>query len=691
MMRGSRDSRGEFSVERRWFPILTFLLLPLLLTFVLYRATLTQPYFWDDVPHFDFATTRTFLQIWTDVRGLSYYRPATFTLYKILFELLPVGATTIPHVFILLVHMANGWLVGNLARHLLQGSEKSDETSWFLGLATSDVARLLGALLFVSYPFAALPISHFAAVMHPLVTMFTVGATLSALLYANSHKRRWLVTAIVLALLAPFIHESGVMAGSVAAAVLLISDWSRAWKNWKLLIVLPCTSAVFLLAWLTVPKTPNTFEWIGWGGVLASTTFFAQGPTFPLQPLSRLVMDRLSQLDMGIPLTVVGMPWWDLVVIWAIALTALLIAGLLLWRARRLRILVISLVWAFFVALPSIVVLPFPYVSVSQRLLYAGGPPAALLWATVCVSLGARARHSWARHAIALGAAALIAAVPVAYIQREMALHELALWPLERLAAIGREHPRERHLAVNPVNWVNYKQPLYALGQEGVSVSAEYVDFDQLVRLNAGTTAEFFAVTFPPIKAELANHYHSTIGEKVPWSAADPATRTPEYDQLWLTAYNDESITVQHIGSVRPGPSIAPEEYLSSFDDKVYLVGATLEVQERTVIATLNWKYLEDLPGTTIFRHVTDCAGNLLGQGDGYSVGRMLPFEGLTAGTEVNDVRYIPLNASSGDGCYALSVGLYLPDGMRVMARDPHGQPLPDGAVRLTTTLTPSH
>jgi hypothetical protein len=284
MIPGSRGSETRSSFNRRWFPTLTFLLLPLLLTFDLYWATLTQPYFWDDVPHFSFATTRTFRQIWTDVRGLSYYRPATFTLYKILFELLPVGATTMPHTFILLVHTANGWLVGNLTRRLLQGSKGADETLWLLKLTTSDVAGLLAALLFVSYPFAVLPVSHFAAVMHPLVTTFAVGATLSALLYANSHRKRWLVTAIMLTALAPFVHESGIMAGSVAAAVLLISDWSQAWKNWKLMIMLPCTSALFLLAWLTVPKTPNTFEWIGGGGVLASMTFFVQGPTYPLQP-----------------------------------------------------------------------------------------------------------------------------------------------------------------------------------------------------------------------------------------------------------------------------------------------------------------------------------------------------------------------------------------------------------------------
>ena len=72
--------------SRRGQNLLAWLLCSLL-TLALYWRTIPLPYFWDDVVHFDFATSRTFLQVWTNVTGLPYYRPVVFTLYKIFFEL----------------------------------------------------------------------------------------------------------------------------------------------------------------------------------------------------------------------------------------------------------------------------------------------------------------------------------------------------------------------------------------------------------------------------------------------------------------------------------------------------------------------------------------------------------------------------------------------------------------------------
>jgi hypothetical protein len=694
MVQQVMDSGRKRATDRHVVQDVLYVVLPLLLALFLYWPTLSQPYFWDDLPHFEFATTRTFLQIWTDVRGLSYYRPVIFTLYKIFFGLLPRGATTLPHTFLLLVHTANAWLVGCVARRLLKHTPPgTGEEAWFLGWTTPGMAGLLAALLFVSYPFAVLPVSHFAAAMHPLVTLFILSGILSALNFLSSGKIRWLVTAIILALVAPFTHESGIMAGPIAATMALLYDWSMARQNWKPLLLLACISGVFLPVWWLVPKTPNTFQWIGWGGILASTTFFAQGPTFPAQLLSRLLIDRLAQGQAGISPTVVGLPWWVLGTIWAVSFVALFFAGWVLWRAHRLRILAISLAWTFLAALPSIAVLPFPYVSVSQRLLYSGGPAAALLWATVCVSLAAHARPVWARSVGALALAALIAAVPILYIQREMALHELALRPLEQLAAIASHSPNERHLVVNPPNWVNYRQPWYALGQEGVSVSADYVDFNRLVWLNSGRQgrtyphdSQFVAATFPAIKAELPDHYYSTINEEVPWDETRFAAEAPGYDRVWLIVYADEAISTQEVGSVRLASSTSPKPYLASFEDRVYLLGATLDLQERAAIATLHWQALDRIEDVTIFSHLLDCHGHFLGQKDGFALGGMLPFDQLEPGSEVDDVRYIPTETSSDDGCYQLVVGLYLPDSTRITARGPDGQGLQDNEVSLTFT-----
>jgi hypothetical protein len=686
------DTRKERFASEHVVQDALYFVLPLLLTFFLYRPTLSQPYFWDDLPHFEFATTRTFLQIWIDVRGLSYYRPVIFTLYKVFFGLLPHGATTLPHVSLLLVHTLNACMVGYITRRLLKlTASGTSDGAWFLRWTAPGMAGLLAALLFASFPFSALPVSHFAAAMHPLVTLFILGAVLSTLSFLTSGRVRWLAAALILALLAPFTHESGIMAGPIASSVSLLCNWSLARRNWKALLLVACTSGIFLPVWWLVPKTPNSFDWIGWGGVLASTTFFAQGPTFPAQPLSRLLMDRLTLSQPGTLPTVVGLPWWVLGTIWGVSLIAIFFAGWVLWRAQRLRILGISLAWTFLAALPSVAVLPFPYISVSQRLLYSAGPAGALLWATVCVSLAARVRRVGARSVTALILLALIAAVPVLYIQREMALHKLALRPLEQLAVVATQHPNERHLVINPPNWVNYRQPWYPLGQEGVSVSADYVNFDQLVWLNSSRRgdagpddAKFVAATFPAIKAELPGHYYSTINEEVPWDEARFAVEAPSYDHVWLTGYADEAISTQEVGSARPVEGTSPKPYLASFEGKVLLLGANLELQDDAAIATLQWQSLDRIEDATVFSHLLDCNGHLLGQKDGYPLGGMLPLDQLEQGREVEDVRILPIKTASDDGCYRLVIGLYLPDGTRIRAQGPDGLGLQDSAASLT-------
>lgn len=668
--------------ENAWQLLL--LLCPLFLTFLLYWPTLSQPYFWDDVPHFDFATTRTFLQLWTDVRGLSYYRPLTFSLYKILFEVLPPGKTTLPHMILLFVHTGNAWLVGNVLRRMMQPRGETDSACWIPGLTASQAAGLLASLLFVIYPFAVLPASHFAAFMHPLVTFFTLGTTLSALLFVTTNGRLWFPVAAGLALLAPFVHESGVMAGAVAAMVVAFNDWTLARRNWRLLVLLPCASIAFLPVWCWVPKTPNTFEWTGWGGILASMLFFIQGPTFPLQPLSRTVMEYLAEAKPDVGLTIVGLPLRDLVTIGSISLVAMILATPVLWQARRLRVLVIALAWTALAALPSILVLPFPYVSVSQRLLYSAGPASAMLWAAVCVSLATRARHPATRAAAVTGLAIAIAAVPVLYLRREMVLHETALRPLEQMAALARQHPDEQHLVVNAVNWINYKQPWYALGHEGVSVSAVYVDFEGLVQINSGSQARFATATYPAIKTELPRHYYSTIHEEAPWDAVTFAAEAPGFDRIWLTVYDDHAVQVVEAGSVSLEPCTSIPKYRADFDGKARLLDATLDIQDQSAILELRWHYFSDLRDFTVFRHLRNCAGQLVGQGDGRALAGMLPWDSLTPGTVLRDVRHIPLESISDDGCYIAQVGLYSADGQRVPVWGSDGVILSDSAVPVT-------
>jgi hypothetical protein len=664
-------------------------LLPLILALLLYGPEVDHPYFWDDVPHYDFVRARSYLEIWTNARELAYYRPLTFTLYKPLFEWLPPGATTLPHLLVVLIHAANGWLVGLLARRLLVGVQAgSGRGKWIGGVIGYEVGGLVAGLLFVAYPFAALPVAHLAAMMHPLVTMLTLGTVLAALEYTRPGHRRWLAVAVGLALMAPFAHEVGIMAGIIASTVLVLTGRGQIRRDWRLLVVLPSASALFMPIWLLVPRSPSATEWLGPGGILASLAFFVQGPSFPVQPLARLAINALSQAGTEIYPTVVGLPWWNLAAIWGVAIVILVPAVIMLRRAGHLFFLAIALAWAFLVALPAIVALPFPYISVSQRLLYAGGPPAALLWATLCIDLAEQASRPLSRSAIALGLTALLAAVPVAYVRREAALQERALHPLAQLVEVAREHAAERHLVVNTVNWLNYKQPWYPLGHEGISVSADYVDLGALIRLNSGNNTQFRAMTYPPIKAQLERYYYSTVGEENAWDQAALAGRVSRFDRVWLTTYSDTMLATEEAGSVGRSPGQTadqPEQYLAGFEGRVFLVEVQLGIRDRRAVAELNWQYMAAYGEATVFVHLLGCEGQLLAQDDGLPLGGMLAFDGLTPGTRIKDVRHLTLEAAGNqEECYRLHTGLYLPDGSRVMARKPDGSILTDQAVSLT-------
>jgi hypothetical protein len=645
----------------------------LLLALVLYAPMLALPFFWDDVPTSQFVAGHTYWQIWTDVYGLAYYRPLTFSLFKPFYDLLPPGSTLVPHLFLLLLHVANGWLVGLLTRRLLAQSSLAERWQGLAGLVAS--------LLFVSFPFAALPVSHFAALVYPLVTLLTLAAVLAAGQFVRLRRKGWLVLAMVLTFVAPFAHEAGVVTGLVVSLFLL---FGRRWSGrpgWGLLVVFPCLSASFLPVWLLIPRSSESVAWIGGQGVAASASFFLQGPSFPVQPLARLAIDGLARLGAGAQWTIAGLPWWVLAAVVAVAGVALGVAGLALRRARLSWILGLSLGWTLLMALPAIVALPFPYITVSQRLLYYTGPAAALLWAAAWVSIASGLDRVALRTAVSVALALLLLAPGVFYVRREMILHRLALRPLAQIAAAVRRYPDERYLVVNAVNWVNYRDPWYALGHEGVSVSAHYVDFGQLVRLNSGTNTRLRGVTFAPIKEDMADHYYSTIGEDKPWDEATLAARVSNFDRVWLTTYTDDEISVREVGGVQASGDGDPGAYVASFENCVFLVGAGVQVQGRQVVVTLDWRLAGELPGVTVFRHVYDCDGRLLGQGDGHALGGTLPFGSPAPGTVVHDVRYVALESMPAGGCYRLGVGLYRPDGTRIVARTPDGQTLANDEV----------
>ena len=183
---------------------------------------------------------------------------------------------------------------------------------------------------------------------------------------------------------------------------------------------------------------------------------------------------------------------------------------------------------------------------------------------------------------------------------------------------------------------------------------------------------------FPRPIAKTAELYlYESLGEQQSWTPDVFSRQVDQYDHVWLTTYSEASATTELVGNVTTdaGPLSAPRGYLASFEDKVYLLRADYEVQNKEMIVELDW-WLADLdlrPDATVFRNVFDCRGNVLGLGSGYPLGGMLLFSALPVGSKIHDIRHIPLDVLPDDNCYQVEVGFFHSDGTRMRAYAPDG------------------
>ncbi len=637
---------------------------PFILTFVLYRRILSLPLYWDDAPHYFFVVPNTFRQIWTNQTGYAYYRPLIFTFYKLAFGLFVPNFIFLLYGASLALHALNGLLVGLLAAFLVRDAQRvAGEHS---GLQVSPtLAGVFASLLFVIYPFSIYAVGNFAALMHPAVVCLTLLGMLAVSRFVRAPARRWLVVMLIAAAAAPFFHESGVMAGAIFVWAILCFDARLLRRYWWLPIALFLLSGVFVTAWWMVPKSGGARDWPDPKMVFDNATFFLQGLTFPVQPLATLLIERFK--------------WQDIAAIWLVGVPALAGLAVVFWHARLKRLYLLCVGWAALAILPSIFALQFWYIVTGPRLLYCVAPPAVLLWTLGCMAVIGYAHRTWMRVLLGAAAVLLMAAVPLYFIESKVRLYELSLAPIKQLAHLTSTSPRDRHLVINPPDWVAHIKDLYPLGRWGVSVMPDYVQLYQLMEINTGLPTSINNVQFPPVQEAMGTHHYQINGLVFDWSTL--ADLVSNYDHVWLTTYSDDQIAVEEAGTAKTGTPTVPSDYQASYEGQVFLLDSQYAVEGQEAVVTLDWKYLGPNPKATIFRHVFDCAGNVLGMGDGFLLDRMVQFSDLAPGAEVRDVRRIPLKTLSADGCYYLEVGLFREDGTRVQAVAPDGTAFANAAV----------
>jgi hypothetical protein len=187
-----------------------------------------------------------------------------------------------------------------------------------------------------------------------------------------------------------------------------------------------------------------------------------------------------------------------------------------------------------------------------------------------------------------------------------------------------------------------------------------------------------------------------------------PLDTPPGYYPLWVGMYdsaNGVRLTIsdaqgQHIGSevllthVRVGrpefdiPTISqPQE--ASLGGQVRLLGYDLFLEEARagdlVHLTLYWQCLKEMDiSYTVFVHILDAQGNMVGQWDSVPQSRKLPTTTWVPGEVVVDSYEVPVALEEAVGSCTVEVGMYDPNtGRRLPVVDGAGVPQEDDRVLL--------
>jgi len=663
----------------------SFLLFPLFL----YFPVLSLPFFWDDVANFQHLFGKTIVQVWMDSKGFPYYRPFTFTLWYAMQKIFGATNTVSYHALNIITLLALAWAVSKLAHKLTRDSL---------------VAFIAGALMGV-FPFAALVVPLVASLFHLLVTLFAVLACLAILEFESTQQWRWAIIAIMVSIVTPFVHESGVTVSALMAVCLFAAFLLRknaetlratslqkkfsaffafsAVKSFFIVLIAFIFNIIAFFIWRSIPKDQGSFEWVGWDSIGQSIIFFLEGLTFPIQFVSRWMMIQFGTKD-----------------VLAVAIVGIVGVVILWFMMRDWRWLLFGFAYCYVAASPSIIALNFSYITVSPRLMVYIAPAATILWAVAIVAaskqlttfikrpersaVGAQSRdantapldyvshttRNSARGASLIAAAItlLIIIVPIRHIQYEVQLHHVALDHLWTFVNAMKGDPKSKHLIVNEVNWIARPQLTYALGHEGVEVMPGYLNPQLMAWVHTQELYEVDGVTFELIKKDVPNLYYAPWGDHLDWEAM--AERTRKAERIWVVRYDENKIDFLELGRVAP----ANGEAIVSFADRIWLTSIKSEVKGDHLELRLSWR-VNAKSGEDIFAHALDCDGNVLGQTDGASLGGVYPIWLWQAGESIQEIRRVPLSSAS--SCYKVEIGLFDPKtGERTMAKDASGKRL---------------
>lgn len=641
----------RLSFAERWVGLVFWCLLLLI---VAYGRALWLPFFFDDYVHLPFVDEHSLLSMWQTAGDLAYFRPLPFSIWKVMFLVVGEHNAVLHRLLNFALHGSSGLMVAWLA------------SARTVAVPEKWVRRYFAAACFILFPFSYQAVPWNGALAQLLVTFLVLLACVSYGKGRQTGSRAWYMLSLAATLLAPFAHESGAMIGPLIGVYELTvnrEQWSL--KQWLLRVaVWTLPALLWLPVRLLVPGGPSST--ISPGNLetfVQNSFYFGQGWAYPLTWWGGWLRDTLA--------------WNDLTVIALLSLTALVPA--LLWPLKRgdHQATIFAIAWFGLTSLPAILFLRFDYVINGPRLLMLASVGIVLFWTQVVLAAlhpGNGLRFS--RVVLVVVLVLMVWGQNLLFIRERMVMHQLLgdLYVQVGEVTAANDAAATHTIVINLPSWLAAERAVYALGHEGVLFWPNYAFPELLVQLQTGRAAAFVPVRVDAIRTNMA-YFHGIAGRPPEWNelAQQPG-------RFYQVVYGDEQLRLQPVGAFVTAAAAAPP--LASFtagDVTLILTEVKAYQVDNQVDVMMAWQASGAVTeNVTVFVHLLNQAGQLIGQADGDFLAGTLPLTVWPPQQPLVDQREGVVEGAAA----FVAVGLYRrDDGQRLPAVDSDGTPWPDNAV----------
>lgn len=611
------------------------LLLSAVLTAALYGRAVYLPFFFDDLDHMPFVAATGLLDIWGSSGGFPYYRPLGATIWRVFYKVLNENNPLVLHAFNLILHIANGTLIGLIVAKF---SQKNERLRWAAPLAAS---------FFIVFPFSYQAVPWIGAAYHLLAASLILAAVYAVICRVDRPSNSYLVLGIGAAFLAPFAHENGVVLPLLLPLAAFLYRPSRFKITPASLAIWTAPTAAWLLIWLLVPKgRSDGFFPINFEAVWQNTVYFLQGLTFPTTIFTGRLVSQGG--------------WHDFTTTYLFAAVGILliIIGYRTAKKQLQRMMLFGLGWFVVSSLPAVFSLDFAYTLSSPRLLMIPSVGIATVWAGVICALWESSRYKTVVRSFSVGLAGYIVAASSWMIVVHMNQHETLgrIWQQAADIAVEANRPGFDTVPVfvNLPSALVERQLFFPIGHEGTVFMVPYIPLERIIDSQLGYSATAVFRAYEDIRPQ-RDYLYDVLGSGRDWP--EILSDYPRVD-IWVTDYFEDDVQLRLIGSsITPTRPTFPFVF-EELDSSILLASAVREEQKISV--EIVWRVGESAPSFewTAFVHLLDDQGQLIAQADGHPWGSTYPLGQWPPAAQHIDLRTIMIPEGTAEEV-TVQIGLY--------------------------------